>query len=167
VWRSRAAADTKSGLQVADITNPASPRIVGGVDPSGRTFDVAVSGSYAYVVNSSAGLYVLPTQCDPLTGVRGDDRFVSTMVLRVIPNPSSQGTVIRFETPSGGTARVAVYNAEGRFVRGLLDGIVSAGGHELLWDGRNREGGAVAAGVYFVHVSTVEGCRAVRCLRVR
>ncbi len=44
-------ADGASGLQVIDITNPASPQIVGSVDTPGYAMGVAVSGTYAYVAD--------------------------------------------------------------------------------------------------------------------
>ena len=44
-------ADSSSGLQVIDITNPASPQIVGSVDTPGYAYGVAVSGTYAYVAD--------------------------------------------------------------------------------------------------------------------
>jgi len=40
-------ADRESGLQVIDVTNPASPQIVGSVSMPGSAWGVAVSGSYA------------------------------------------------------------------------------------------------------------------------
>jgi hypothetical protein len=49
---------------VIDITNPASPGIVGSVDTPGLALDVAVVGSYAYVADSFSGLQIVPAQCD-------------------------------------------------------------------------------------------------------
>ena len=52
-------ADQRSGLQVIDISNPASPRLVGTYDTSGVATDVAVSGNHAYVADSAIGLQVI------------------------------------------------------------------------------------------------------------
>ena len=46
-------ADGDSGLQVIDITDPASPQIVGSVDTPGSAEDVAVSGTHAYVADDA------------------------------------------------------------------------------------------------------------------
>ena len=46
-------ADGYSGLQVIDITNPASPQIVGSVDTPGDACGVAVSGTHAYVADDA------------------------------------------------------------------------------------------------------------------
>jgi hypothetical protein len=48
-----------SGLQVIDITNPASPQIVGSVDTPGFANAVAVSGTHAYVADYASGLQVI------------------------------------------------------------------------------------------------------------
>ncbi|MBK9302846.1 MAG: T9SS type A sorting domain-containing protein, partial [bacterium] len=52
-------ADSYSGLQVIDITNPASPQIVGSVNTPGSARGVAISGTYAYVAGDYAGLQVI------------------------------------------------------------------------------------------------------------
>ena len=52
-------ADGASGLQVVDITNPASPTIVGSVDTPGYAFGVAVVGNHAYVADYYSGLQVV------------------------------------------------------------------------------------------------------------
>ena len=52
-------ADYRSGLQVIDVTDPASPQIVGGVDTPGGAANVAVSGTHAYVADYGSGLQVI------------------------------------------------------------------------------------------------------------
>ncbi|MEW6517145.1 MAG: FG-GAP-like repeat-containing protein [candidate division FCPU426 bacterium] len=52
-----------TGLQVIDISNPASPAVVGrygsGTEGTSAYVDVAVSGNYAYVAAEMAGMYVI------------------------------------------------------------------------------------------------------------
>jgi hypothetical protein len=48
-----------SGLQVIDVTNPASPVIVGSVDTPGEASGVAVAGTHAYVADYGSGLQVI------------------------------------------------------------------------------------------------------------
>jgi len=52
-------ADGVAGLQVIDITDPASPQLVGGVDTPYDAAGVAISGSHAYVADVEAGLQVI------------------------------------------------------------------------------------------------------------
>ena len=65
------------------------------------------------------------------------------------PNPSSGSAVIAFALPTGAHTELAIYDVGGRRVRTLVNAIVSAGAHEQLWDGRDENGRAVPAGVYF------------------
>ncbi|HID12026.1 MAG TPA: hypothetical protein EYP17_12125, partial [Candidatus Latescibacteria bacterium] len=46
------------GLRVIDISDPSSPKQVGGFDTPGRATGVHVSGSYAYVADGQAGLII-------------------------------------------------------------------------------------------------------------
>ena len=52
-------ADAKSGLQVIDVSNPASPKIIGSVDTPGTAFDVTLVDNMAYVASGSCGLQVV------------------------------------------------------------------------------------------------------------
>jgi hypothetical protein len=47
------------GLQVLDITNPASPALAGSYDTPGSAFGVAIDGDHAYVADYFSGLEVL------------------------------------------------------------------------------------------------------------
>ena len=56
-------ADRLSGLQVIDISTPASPMIVGSVDTPDGALGIAVSGTHAYVADFRSGLQVANRQC--------------------------------------------------------------------------------------------------------
>ena len=62
---------------------------------------------------------------------------------------------IAFEVPApGGAVRVAVYGADGRLIRTLVNGWSTAGRHTAEWDGRDETGAEAAAGVYFCLLET-------------
>lgn len=44
---------------------------------------------------------------------------------------------------------IQIYDASGRLVRTLADGVMSAGEHHLAWDGRLASGTRANIGVYF------------------
>lgn len=48
-----------TGLDVLDISNPANPRRIGGLDTPGTAFDIEVVDRYAYVADGDAGLQVI------------------------------------------------------------------------------------------------------------
>ena len=64
------------------------------------------------------------------------------------PNPFNPSTSIRYQLPLTAKVSLVIYNTLGQRVRTLVDGTVSAGQHEAVWDGRNESGQAVASGVY-------------------
>lgn len=64
------------------------------------------------------------------------------------PNPFNPRTVIAFALPEAGPARLAVYDVSGRLVTTLVDAVQPAGRQEVVWDGTDSAGHAVASGVY-------------------
>ena len=62
-WRARVAyvADDDAGLQIIDVSNPASPVRLGGYDTSGYAWGVAVAGNRIYVADYEKGLKVFCT----------------------------------------------------------------------------------------------------------
>ncbi|AFW93265.1 tryptophan-rich domain-containing protein [Anabaena sp. 90] len=52
-------ADSISGLQIIDISNPTTPTLKGNYDTSGNTLDVQVVGNYAYVADDNGGLKII------------------------------------------------------------------------------------------------------------
>lgn len=68
------------------------------------------------------------------------------------PHPSPHGAGIRFELPRAGDVRLAVHDVRGRLVWTKELGPLPAGSHRTDWDGRDRGGAPVAAGIYFVRV---------------
>lgn len=73
-------------------------------------------------------------------------------VAQNFPNPFNPKTAIRFDLPEAQAARVAVYGADGRLVKLLLDRTLPAGFHQVVWDGTDGSGAQVASGVYFYSV---------------
>lgn len=69
------------------------------------------------------------------------------------PNPFNPTTSIRFGLPESGRAIISVYSITGRKVKTLLDEQLSAGYHQLLWDGTDQNGNKVTSGVYLYHIS--------------
>jgi flagellar hook assembly protein FlgD len=47
-----------------------------------------------------------------------------------------------------GAARLEIFDLRGRLVRVLVDEVLSAGRYEVMWDGTDSSGRAMASGVY-------------------
>ncbi|MBI5727242.1 MAG: T9SS type A sorting domain-containing protein [Ignavibacteriales bacterium] len=65
------------------------------------------------------------------------------------PNPFNPSTHIAFELQETSHARVEVFNSRGQSIAVLLDGVVTAGTHEV-----NFTPNGLAAGVYFARLAT-------------
>ncbi len=60
------------------------------------------------------------------------------------PNPFNNSTIIKFRLADAGNIRLDIYNLLGQKIETLLSGTMSAGEHELVWNGNN-----VPSGIYF------------------
>jgi subtilisin family serine protease len=69
------------------------------------------------------------------------------------PNPFNPITNIRYEVPSSGRVRVDIFDVSGRRVTTLVDQVVEAGRHSVVWNGRDHRGAMVPSGVYFSRLS--------------
>jgi hypothetical protein len=73
-------------------------------------------------------------------------------LLTARPNPMIDRSVVRFELPGRGMARLSVIDARGRLITQLMSGELAAGRHETSWDGRAGDGERVASGIYFLRL---------------
>ncbi|MCX6840701.1 MAG: T9SS type A sorting domain-containing protein, partial [candidate division WOR-3 bacterium] len=78
------------------------------------------------------------------------------------PNPSAAAVGISYSLPKSGEVELAVYDIVGHKVATLAAGVMSAGRHEVSWNGAS-----VAAGVYFYHLSFEGTTRTNRMAVVR
>jgi len=95
--------------------------------------------------------------------------FVTPGTLRLAgaPNPFRESTTIRFDLPSQGSARVAIYDVRGQRVRTLVDGVLAAGPQARDWSGLDDAGQPVSPGVYFVRLETGAGTETRKLQLVR
>lgn len=81
------------------------------------------------------------------------------------PNPAAGQTALAFRLPTPGRVVLQIFGVDGRLVRTLVDGPLSAGPHRAVWDGRWDAGQTAAAGVYYCRLATAGrevGCRIAR-----
>ena len=108
--------------------------------------------SYTLVENQyeeNPGLFKESSQTVPFTG---DVPLPTNFALENYPNPFNPSTTIRVSLPSDCHVRLLVYDALGREVTKLLDGMFTAGFHSHLW---NAQG--AASGIYFVRIQVADG----------
>ncbi len=83
------------------------------------------------------------------------------------PNPFDAMTRFALRLDDDRDVRVDVYDAAGRHVQRLANGPYPAGDATLRWNGRDHDGNAVPAGVYFVRARVGERVFTQRVTRLR
>lgn len=68
------------------------------------------------------------------------------------PNPFNASTMLRIVLNESGKVRLSIYNVVGQEVAVLAEGVMHAGPHTVLWDGRDAQGVAVGSGLYFARL---------------
>ena len=71
-------------------------------------------------------------------------------------NPFNPSARIAFSLPVRGRARMDIYSLRGRRVNTLIDAELSAGWHDLVWDGTDDAGRPLASGVYLYQLKTAD-----------
>ncbi len=94
------------------------------------------------------------------------DIGLTAVLLSSAPNPFSRSTSIRFAVPQDGHAKLSLYNVHGQRVRILVNDRFAAGEHVALWNGDDRAGRRLSAGVYFCRLE-VAGKVEVRKVVIR
>jgi hypothetical protein len=72
----------------------------------------------------------------------------------VQPNPFNPAATVRYALDAATPVHLAVYDARGRLVRVLSEGVVPAGMHEVAWRGDDARGERVASAVYMITLRT-------------
>ena len=72
------------------------------------------------------------------------------------PNPFQASCNISFKTAAKGPARLDIYNLRGQKVRCLAAGEFAKGSHDLVWNGTDDFGTAVASGIYYLRLQAGE-----------
>ena len=67
------------------------------------------------------------------------------------PNPFNPSTRINFNLPSSNKVKLSVYDMQGKLIEVLVDGQLSAGSYEAVWNA-----GANPSGAYFYRIETAD-----------
>jgi len=100
-------------------------------------------------------------QVNCVSGVDDREYTVTTVPAKAqlhdcYPNPFNPQTLISFDMPAAGNARLEIYSLAGKRVATLVNGEVGAGRNEEVWYGKDDEGRPVPSGVYFYKLETRE-----------
>lgn len=138
-----------------------------------RGWDDCLSGCihrHYWRVRVVAGVaVVLEEWGDPYSGspVPGPAPAVRIALRQNEPNPFNPRTTIPFLLAAAGPARLEVFDAAGRRVRGLVAGDLPAGAHEAIWDGRDDAGRMLGSGSYLARLESGGAVTGIRMTLLR
>jgi hypothetical protein len=144
----------------AFVTVSAEGRIVarGITGGNGRaTFDLTGAGTSWVITATLPGALEFRTTFSNaiVTGV--NDSHGNTpkqfALMQNYPNPFNPTTRIQYSLPERSEVRIEIFNLLGRSVMTLVNEAIPAGDHEVIWNGTDRSGRAVATGVYFYRLT--------------
>ena len=69
------------------------------------------------------------------------------------PNPFNPSTSIGYYLPTSCNVRLEIYDAAGRLVNALQNGVQPSGNYSVDWNGTNSAGSQVSSGVYFYRLT--------------
>lgn len=81
--------------------------------------------------------------------VPGPPPTASTRLRANYPNPFNPETRLPFELAVAGKVQITIFDLAGRLVRTLVDEEFVAGGHEVVWNGRDDAGRVLPSNVYY------------------
>ena len=100
--------------------------------------------------------YPVPTGVEDEPPVGGNEGPI--LSLAAAPSPMAASTVFFLQSSVDlRDVSISIYNLAGREVRSIEVGGLTAGAHQILWDGRGNDAQAVASGVYYCNVSHDRG----------
>jgi PKD repeat protein len=117
-----------------------------GFDRSNSDFDnfcVGVSGLSGFASLDVENMKLLADEVTPS----------SFSLSQNYPNPFNPVTHLSLDLVNKTHVTFVIYNVAGQKVRTLVDEVMPAGSHTLIWDGTNENGQALSSGVYLYRVT--------------
>jgi hypothetical protein len=113
-------------------------------------------------------VYSIPIELEIIA--TGTDDFEIPGITSLIgnyPNPFNPTTKIKFGLKNEGKVYLEIYNLKGQKVTTLVDEILPAGFHEIIWEGKDDSNRAVSSGIYFyrLHSGNVNSTKKMMMLK--
>ncbi len=108
------------------------------VAPDGEVYIGTICGCYKFDPDQALAVET-PTEVVP-----------EPVILGNYPNPFNPVTTIQYSVPKTSNIEIEIRNTMGQFVRKLSNTKVSAGIHEIVWNGKDDGGNELSSGMYFV-----------------
>jgi hypothetical protein len=136
----------------------AAPQFCGGHDTD-NPYTLNATSPCSAAANPGCGLIgAFEVNCNYLSDVPGGpDGLPAVSRLHLnYPNPFNPRTTIKFDLSRSGSVDLAVFDVAGRLVKRLVSEPMTAGSHDITWEGRDSQDRPAAAGVYFFRLKTAD-----------
>jgi hypothetical protein len=135
---------------------------------TGELFQVRLTGAFDLTppVISARGAGNRELACE-LQEQWSDTAPATLRLQQNYPNPFNPATTIRLSLPETQHVSLAVYALDGRRIATLLDSMVTAGHHDVVWHGRDDRGRVMASGTYIYRLKAGSRIETKRMMLVR
>jgi len=111
-----------------------------GTTPEDSQWEVYEQNNYDYI-----GYHIFPG-----TWIEDNTTPKPQVFLTNYPNPFNPSTTISFIVPEKiSMVNISVYNIKGQKIKTLISEELTAGTHNIVWDGSNNSNKCVSSGIYF------------------
>jgi hypothetical protein len=120
--------------------------------PFDTVYFPAVNEEHVEITPESKTWFITEIERGTTVGVVPVSDVAGGFRLEVSPNPFGIDTHIVYHVAAEQRVSLSVYDAAGRFIAGLSDGVDAPGRHQAAWDGADRWGRGAAPGIYFIRL---------------
>jgi len=91
----------------------------------------------------------------------------NTTLLPAYPNPFNESTQIVFQINETSPVKIIIYDLLGRQVRTLVNRRISAGIHEIQWNGKDESGHPLSSGIYLCQLLSGDKRQTIKVLMAK
>ena len=147
------AKNTVTCEQMVTVLDTTGPTLVCPID---TVRDAGVECAYLPPDGGGASFLGTPTVSDNCSAPGG------IALTSDAPDSFNPGTTMRYHVPKAGRVKLTIYDSRGTTVTQIVDARQGAGRYEVEWDGTDRQGNLVAAGVYVARLVTSTGAQTLK-----
>ena len=144
-----------------------APQISGDLPSEWDAVIINKNTNKIFSLNSSFEVSILKDEVVEFSIVAGDRHYIDKIVSEYgitiptsfalnqnYPNPFNPSTSIRYDIAVQGISRINIYDVLGRNIKTLINSYQSPGKYVIQWNGKDKNGFKVSAGVYFYQLNT-------------
>ncbi|MCL1827266.1 MAG: T9SS type A sorting domain-containing protein, partial [Candidatus Cloacimonetes bacterium] len=105
------------------------------------------------VIQAGSGVWVYDFDYT-VPDIDKDTPVLTTDLFNCYPNPFNPTTNISFSISKESNVCIDVFNIKGQKVKSLLNEVVKAGKHTIVWDGKDNKDQSVSSGIYLYKMTT-------------